>query len=270
MNLLEFAPLLLMAGALAGVLAGLFGIGGGIVVVPAVFSLLVAKAVPQDIAMALAIATSLASIVPTAVSSTLAHNRLGHVHWPLVVRCFPALVVGVALGIWLLKNCPKHYFIVYFSVFLVCLAVYQGCKPARIPVFQAALNPLWHYLMALLLGASSVVAGVGGGALGVPLLQTTGLSSHQAVGTCAALGFLIALPSALYFALGMASPSQAPFGTTGLVFWPALVCLAPLTTLFAPLGARLGKRLSAEGLNRCFAVFLVLVAGRMLWAAWGG
>ncbi len=259
-----FLPYLMLAGICAGFLAGLFGIGGGLVIVPALYALFTFKGLPATSAMAMALSTSLAVIVPTALSSLLAHRRLGNLRWDLVKNWWPGLVLGVLLGGALIGQLRSRYFIIYFGAFLAVVAIHTLTPRKRLPINPRLPSLLVQRALGFVLGFMSVIAGVGGGALGVPMLQALGLAVHQAVGTCAAFGFLIALPGSLVLAFFSVAPASAPVGTFGLVYLPALVCLAPLTALCAPWGAKWGKKLSPSVLSRLFGGVLLLIALNMI------
>lgn len=267
-ELLPFFPHLIFAGVLAGLLAGLFGIGGGLIVVPTLFTLLQFKGLTPATAMAMALATSLASIIPTSISSMRAHHVLNNIRWDIVRIWAPTLILGVLVGSSLIAKLRSRYFILYFAVFLAVVALYSlrqhGVTTRPLP------RILWQRLSAFGLGLLSVIAGVGGGSLGVPLLKTLGTTPHQAVGTCAVFGLLVALPGALSLGLFSTTPAEAPPGSWGLIYLPALVIISPLTILCAPIGAWLGHKIPAGLLMRLFAGFLFLVAARMFWVGFTG
>lgn len=259
--------LLATAGCLAGFLAGLFGIGGGLVVVPTVYFVLQTLGVTEPLAIAVAIATSLATIVPTAAASARAHHRLGHVDWLVVRRLLLPLAIGVLVGSQLVAHVRSPFFIAFFAVFLVLVALRTLFH--RQPEAVAARWPsvAVQGVVAALVGCVSAIAGVGGGTLGVPLLTAAGLSIHRAIGTSAAFGLFIALVGAGGILATAATPAAAPPGTWRLVYWPGLVVLIPLTLVMAPAGAKLAHRLKRRLLNRLFAGLLLVVAARMLYAA---
>lgn len=264
----QVAPTLIVAGIAAGLLAGLFGIGGGLVVVPAVYFLLLSAGSEPSVAMAVAVGTSLVSIIPTAISSMRAHHKLGNVDWAVVRTWGWPLCAGVVFGAALVAYLRSTVFVVVFASLLLIVAVNKlfAAKFIR-PLAQMPSRPV-QAMAALVIGFVSVIAGVGGGATGVPTLTAFGLTIHRAVGTCAALGLCIALPGAISVFLLSATPANAATGTVHLVYVPAVIVLAPLTVLFAPLGAKLGKKLSALWLTRLFAGLLLVVSTRMLWSAW--
>lgn len=268
MQLLPFLPYLIMAGMAAGVLAGLFGIGGGAVLVPALFAVLTTLKVPASDAMAMALATSLACIVPTAVSSSYSHYKKNHVQLIILKRWWLGILIGTILGAQVINYWRSPYLILYFSVFLIFVAINQ-MRPKKTVTRPLPGKP-WHYLASFVQGFLSVLAGVGGGTIGVPILLAMGLSIHQAIGTSAALGLFISVFTSAVMLATSHGPEGAPAGSIGLIFLPALFVLTPISSVMAPFGVWLNKRLPEVWLVRLFALFLLLVAGRMGYLAFEG
>lgn len=258
--------LLITAGTVAGILAGLFGVGGGLVVVPTLYFLLQSLGVSAETAMAIAINTSLVSIIPTAISSLRAHHRLGNVDWRIIQYWAVPMMAGVLLGASLVAVLRTPFFIVFFGCLLLFVAISKLAR--RGSPLSSNLPHYWiQASVAATIGWVSAIAGVGGGATGVPALNLMGVPIHRAVGTCAALGLVIALPGALWMFLLSTTPPEAPAGTVHLIYFPALVFVTPATILCAPLGAKLGKKLSAQTLTYSFAVILLVVGVRMVMSA---
>ncbi|MBI2235636.1 MAG: sulfite exporter TauE/SafE family protein [Magnetospirillum sp.] len=221
-HLALFALLLLAAGAAAGVVAGLLGVGGGIVVVPVLFHLFTQLGIDEAVRMKLAVGTSLATIVVTAWSSAGAHWKRGTVDRGFLKAWGPALPKGAA---------------------------------------RVALGGT--------IGALSAMMGIGGGTLTVPVMTLFGTPVHRAVGTAAAMGFVIGVPGTLAFmATGLGVAGRPPF-SLGYVSLAGLALIAPTSMVCAPYGARLAHRLDARPLRRVFAVFPVLTSARMFWQIWG-
>lgn len=263
----QLIVILALAGIAAGLLAGLFGVGGGLVVVPVVFFVMQGLGVESALAMPIAVSTSLVCILPTALSSTRAHHKLGNVDWSLVKTLTPGLLLGVLLGSQLIAHLRSNAFVIFFGLFLLAVAaniIWRSNRPAYLEQLPA---PWVQRSLAALVGAVSAVAGVGGGAMGVPLLTAASVPVHRAIGSCAAFGAGIALVGATSIILTSTTPTGVPTGTWRLVYWPALVALVPLTVVTAPFGAALGKRLPAPLLRRLFAAVLALTSIRMLYAA---
>lgn len=257
-------PALILAavGAFAGILAGLLGVGGGIVLVPAFFYLFSAAGYGSDDLMQICLATSLATIIVTSARSVMAHNRKGAVDWQILKDWAPGIMIGAAFGVLMVSQLRTHTLQVIFGVLVVVIALYMmfGKSSWRL-AGQMPQGPV-KYVMALLTGFVSVLLGIGGGSIGVPLMTLHGRPIHQAVATAAGFGALIALPSAALF---LFTPTEnAPPGTIGAVNIPAFLIVIVMTMLTAPLGATLAHKLDAKLLKKVFAVFLMLVALNML------
>lgn len=264
-----FAVLLVLVGAFAGVLAGLLGVGGGIVIVPALFWVLGALGVPSDVVMPVAVASSLAIIVPTSVSSARAHWRRGTVDADLLRLWGPFVVAGALIGGLLSFVIDAAALQAVFGIVALAVAVNlaiprQLVLAERLPASRAAQGGI-----AGGIGGLSALMGIGGGTLTVPILSAFAYPAHRAVGTAAAFGFLIAVPGVVGFVLSGLGVEGRPLLSLGYVSLPALLVIFPATVLLAPVGAGLAHRLPAQRLRQAFALFLGLTALRMLWATFG-
>ena len=252
----------LLLGAGAGWLAGLLGIGGGLVIVAAMAWLLPSRGAPDGAVMQVALATALATIVFTSLSSTRAHWRRGSVRWALAAWLVPGLVLGASFGAVLATLLPSAVLAVGVSVYCVLSAAQLAYGRTRATVERA--DQVGRVLLALagaVIGGVSAIVGIGGGSMTVPLLVWRGVAPVHAVGTSAACGFAIALASAAGYAVApRAAEWTLPAGTIGFIFWPAAVAMALASVLTAPLGAAMAHRLSPMRLRRVFAGFLVLIA----------
>lgn len=246
-------------GVVAGVLAGLLGIGGGTILVAALVWLLPLRGVPVEHAMHMALATSLASIVVTGLSSAAAHHRRGSVLWPSVAWLLPGLLLGgwfgsrFALGIdgqWLRWGVAAYCGLAALQLLL------EWPRP-RPPRDDAPRGP-GYSLAGGAIGAVSSWVGIGGGSMTVPLLVWRGVAPVQAVGTSSACGVAIALSSAAGYASAAAVPGL-PAGSWGYVYVPAAIGIALASMLAAPWGTRLAHWLSGPALKQVFAGFLLLV-----------
>ncbi len=263
---MEYLPLLsilLVTGAVAGLLAGLLGVGGGIVIVPVLFFVFQHFGMSETAAMSLATGTSLATIVPTSIASLRAHTARGNVDYALLKRWAPFILLGVLSGSLLLANWQSTVFILLFAVLAMLVSVRMllqtSASDGRLP------NAWWQSLTAFAVGKLSVMAGIGGGTLGVPVLNHFGFVAHRAVGTAAAFGLLIALPGAMVMLLIAPSPTAAPVGTYGAVNLAAFLVIVVLTVWFAPLGVKLGHKLPAAGLRKVFGWVLLFTGLRMFY-----
>ena len=259
----------LALGAVAGVLAGLLGIGGRLVLVAALVWLLPAQGVPPALAVHVALATALASIVLTGVSSARAHHRRGSVLWPTVAWLVPGVLVGGWLGSLLATRLDGGLLRTGIAAycFLAAAQLVLDWPRSRAERPDAPRGPGYSAAGGVI-GAISALVGIGGGSMTVPLLVWRGVRPVRAVGTSSACGVAIALASATGYALHGPAPGALPAGSWGYVYLPAAVALAVASVLTAPLGTQLAHLLSAQALKRVFAVFLALVGTSL--AAGGG
>jgi len=252
----------LATGALAGLLAGLFGVGGGVVIVPALILILDHLGRGGDWIPHLAVGSSLASIVATGAVSALAHHRRGGVRWAVVAALIPGILIGAWAGATLAGALPDRWLIRVFSGFLGVVGLRMllprpRTHPHPMPG-RAALA-----LAGAVIGAVSAVVGIGGGTLTVPFLVSRGLDLRAAVGTSAACGPPIAVAGMLGFIATGWGREGLPDWSTGFVYWPAvgLVLLASLPA--APFGARLAHAIPIAGLRRAFAILLLVMAAHL-------
>lgn len=258
-------PIFLATGAIAGLLAGLFGIGGGMVMVPALALVLARQNVPQTIVMHVALGTSLAVIAATSIVSTRAHHRRGGVRWDLLRWYGPALAVGALLGAFVADALPGAALrrLVGVSSLLIALQMALDYK-------FGALERLPPPQRAELAGAGGIVGllssliGIGGGSLTGPYLALRGLELRQSVGTAAAGGIPIAWAGALGYIVAGWDAAGVPEPALGYISGSAFGALAVASTLTAPLGAKLAHSLSPRRLQRAFALMLLLVGVEML------
>lgn len=267
--LLSLLAFLLVIGFAAGIIAGLLGLGGGIVLVPAFFFAFTSLGFGDGPVMQVCVATSLATIVVTSLRSVQAHNRRGAVDLDILRSWAPGIVIGAFLGVLVATRVDSRVLTGVFGVLGVLVSIHMvlGLLPQRqeehLP--QGALRGA----VSGLLGFLSVLMGIGGGTFGVPILNFCGLSVHRAVATAAGFGLLISVPSVIGFlASGHGVDGRPPF-TFGYVNGPAFLITILMTMISAPIGANLAHRLPAARLKRVFAVFLMLTAGRMLMKAFG-
>jgi len=255
---------LLATGAFAGILAGLLGVGGGIVIVPVLFFLFQSFGVSADSAMVIATATSLATIVPTSISSIRSHHQKGNVDFDLLKPWTAFIFVGVLVGSWLVTRVDGTWLTALFGVIATLSALNMLFRTGKSALFNQLPGPAGQGLMGTAIGFFSSMVGIGGGTLSVPLLTLYNYPAHKAVGTAAAIGLIIALPGAATMFLLGNTPSDAPAGTFGLINIIGFICIVPLTVLFAPVGASIAAKLDATKLKKVFAVVLLITGLRML------
>jgi len=256
-------PLLFLAGAVAGVLAGLLGVGGGIVIVPVLYHIFSYLDVDTAVRMHLAVGTSLATIIPTSIRSVMAHNARGSFDKTLFQTWVPGIVGGVLLGTWLANLADFATLTLVFATVALLVAVYMAMGNPDWKVREGLPpNPV-NSLIAAVVGAISAMMGIGGGTLSVPTLNMCGVPIHRSVGTAAGFGLVIAVPGTLGFIIGGWDNPLLPEFSLGYVNWLGFLLIVPATVLTVPFGARLAHSLSQTGLRRAFAIFLGLTAVRM-------
>jgi uncharacterized membrane protein YfcA len=264
-NELLFVILSLIAtGCLAGLLAGLLGVGGGIIIVPVLFFVFQMIGVSPEAAMPIATATSLATMVFTSLSSIRAHMKRGNVDLPLLKTFAPFVIIGVLAGSVIVTQINGLWLSGLFGFIAIMAALNMILRAGAKPLASRLPGMPGKGLMATTIGFFSVMIGIGGGTLTVPSLTAFNYPIHKAVGTAAAVGFLIAFPGALSLLIIGQSFSDAPPMTYGLVNILACLFLIPLTVFFAPIGARVSSYLNAKLLKRIFAVSLIITGLRML------
>jgi uncharacterized protein len=257
--------LYLLFGCLAGVLSGLFGIGGGAVLVPFLLWQFEASGFPADLVMIMAVATSLATIIVTSCISAYAHHRRGAVDWRAAFALAPGVLLGSVAGSVVADQLPVRILKLIFAVFLLVVALRLASGD------QTGETRPWKGSQRLLvfagthIGAISAIVGIGGGSLIVPLLVKCRFPMRKAVATSSACGFPIALAGTVsYIYLGWAKP-QLPADSLGYLYLPAFVGIVAASMLCAPLGARLAHQLPTVGLKWLFALILFLIGLKLLW-----
>ena len=261
---------LLAAGVAGGILAGLLGVGGGIVVVPALEFVLEWYGVPSAYRMHIAVATSLAVIVPTSISSARAHHQRGAVDVALAKRWAPLIGIGAVIGVLVASMVSGPTLTAVFGVFVFLVAVKMSLPLDRKTLAATVPANPFMGLVPTAIGTISSMMGIGGGTLTVPTLTLFGEPMHRAVGTSALFGLLISVPGAIAFVIAGWGNADLPPGSIGFVSLVGFILIAPTTVLMAPLGARLAHALSQRALSLLFGVFLLLIAVRMGVQAWQG
>ncbi|WP_419519225.1 sulfite exporter TauE/SafE family protein [Duodenibacillus massiliensis] len=262
---LELIAALLVLGACTGYLAGLLGIGGGMVLTPFLTLILSMAGVPDAVVVHAAIATSLSTILFTSLSSVRAHNSRDAVLWKVVLWLAPGILVGAALGAKISSLLPTFWISIAFAAFVgfSALKMFLNAKPK--PTRQLPAAP-GLFGAGTGIGAVSSLVGAGGGFISVPFMVWCNVPMHKAVGTSAALGFPIAFAGTLsYIWAGWGNPELA--GTEhmlGYIHWPALLSVAAMSVLTAPLGAKTAHSIDTKPLKRLFACLLLCLATYML------
>jgi uncharacterized protein len=255
---------LLALGAAVGFAAGLLGIGGGMLLVPFMTMILTAKHFPQDQIVHMSIATSLATIMFTSVSSVRAHHARGVVLWPVVKLLAPGILIGSWIGPWIGAQMNSSTLALSFAVFVAFSATQMlfDRKPAASRELPKAPG---MFAAGGVIGVLAGLVGAGGGFVSVPFMSWCNVKIHNAVATSAALGFPIALAGTLsnvYFGLNV---PDLPAGSLGFIYVPALLVIALASVTTAPLGAKTAHSLPVKTLKKIFAIVLYALAGYMLY-----
>ena len=262
-GLLPFIMALAVSGILSGFLAGLLGVGGGIIVVPVLYHVLLSLGFSQDIIMHVSVATSLAIIIPTGWRSYVAHKRNNAVDESLLRKWLMPTLIGSALGAIIAGLISGFYLTLFFATIalLVCINLLMSNENFRIG--KELPTGILSYNIPLFVGSFSSMLGIGGGTFNVSIMSLFGMPIHKAVGTSAGLGFFLSIPGTLFFILTGFYISDLPPGSLGYVNLLGLVLIAPLASISAPLGAKYAHSLPKKILTRIFAIFLFLTSIRM-------
>jgi uncharacterized membrane protein YfcA len=261
---------LALLGIATGFLAGLLGVGGGMILVPFVTVILSHQGVAPDLAVKMAIATSMATIIFTSVSSVRAHHKRGAVRWEIVRRLAPGIVIGSivgSLGVFaLLKGA---YLAVFFALFVSFSATQMFLNKKPKPTRQMP-GTAGQFAAGGFIGFMSGLVGAGGGFISVPFMAWCNVPIHGAVATSAALGFPIAVANVIGYVIAGQSVHDLPPASFGYVWLPGLAVIAACSVFTAPLGARAAHALPIDRLKRVFATILYLLAGYMLYKGLSG
>ncbi len=256
---------MLATGCVAGVLAGLFGIGGGVVIVPVLEAVLGFLGVDPAIRMHIAVATSLATIVPTSISSARAHHRRGAVDTDMVKRWAIFVLIGSLIGVTIASQVHSRVLAIVFAT----LALFVAAKLVLFPDVRSLRDsvpkgPLVPSLLTMI-GCASSMMGIGGGVFSVMTLTIFGVGIHRAVGTAALFGLAISLPATVGFIVAGWGDPRVPAGNLGYVSLIGFAAIAPATILTAPIGARIAHALSEKKLSVLFGLFLVVASARLFY-----
>jgi uncharacterized membrane protein YfcA len=251
-------------GAVAGVMAGLFGIGGGLVIVPVLAMLFAAQGFPAELVMIMSVATSLATIICTSIFSVLAHHRLGAVLWPKVLSLGPGIMAGAAAGAVVADRISggvlRFIFIIYLLGVGIQMALQLKPKPGR----QQPSKQL-DFAVAFIMGLLSSLLGIGGGTLTVPFLVHFQTPMRNAVAIASACGLPIAVVGTIGYALLGRNMLQLPDWSLGYIYLPSFLGIVIASIFTAPIGAKLAHKLPAEKLKRYFSLLLFVMAAKLIW-----
>ncbi len=266
--IIEYAPLILglfVTGILAGIIAGLLGVGGGIIMVPAMALAFEFIGINKDIYHHVAVATSLAIIIFTGLSSAIAHNKRKAVMGDIIKLWAPFIIISSLLGGLSARYYSGDMLRIIFAIVALFIALNMALPIQQKLISKLHQSKLTHRLIAFIVGYISALMGIGGGSLSVPSLAAFGHSMHKAVGTGAMIGVFIAIAATFGFIISGLGVEGRPEFSFGYVNIPALILIGLAATFTAPLGAALAHKINAKALKIIFALFLCAVSLRMLY-----
>jgi uncharacterized membrane protein YfcA len=264
-NFLLLGAAMLATGCVAGVTAGLFGIGGGIVIVPVLEFALSLLGVDPAIRMHVAVATSLATIIPTSISSARAHHLRQSVDINIVKRWSFFVLTGALLGAWIAAQVHSRVLAMVFATLAMLIALKMIFFPESRNLTQDVPRGPLILSIPTAIGTLSSMMGIGGGTFSVMTLTLFNQPIHRAIGTAALLGLVISLPGTIGFIISGWNDVRVPPGSLGYVSLIGFALIAPTTVICAPIGARIAHSFSAKRLSMSFGIFLVVVAVRLFY-----
>lgn len=265
--LLQMMVVLMLVGAFAGVLAGMLGVGGGIVLVPAFFYTFQTLGYDGPQLMQVCLAISLATIIATSLRSLSAHNKKAAVDWDVISSWAIGIGIGALAGVFVASSLKSVTLQAIFGVLGLVIGLWLAFGSADLRIAMQMPKGITRAILSPLVGFLSVLMGIGGGSFGVPLMTLYNVPIHRAVATASGFGMMIAVPSVLAFLL--VPITDAPPYTVGAVNLVALVVVIAMTLITTPWGVRLAHAMDPKPLKRVFAVFLIAVALNMLRKAMG-
>jgi uncharacterized membrane protein YfcA len=260
---------LVLAGVVGGLVAGMLGVGGGIVVVPILYHVLTLLGIDESVSMHIATGTSLATIIPTSFSSVTAHNRKGAVDWDLLRRWALPMFVGVVAGSVLSGIARGQVLAFVFAAVAIPVALHLAFSSENRRLADHLPIGLGGLLLPAGIGGVSTMMGIGGGTVGVPTMTLCGVPIHRAVGTAAAFGAIISIPGTVGAIItGWGAHGLPPY-SLGYVNLLGFVLIAPASYFVAPFGAQIAHDMDRGRLRQMFALFIGITAARMLYDALG-
>ena len=261
-DLLFSISLLIGTGIFAGFIAGLFGIGGGVVVVPALYYIFTLAEVDESIRMHLAVGTSLANIVPISIISAVSHARKNSVNIDFLKFIFVSIIVGVTCGSIAVSYLEGSTLILIYSIILLFVAAQFFFWHDKWRLSSSFPKNMTGHGFGSVIGFLSVIIGVGGGSISIPILKLYNFEIHKAIGTAAGIGTIVAVPGTIGFMIaGLQNNVDLPlsFGYVSLV---GLILITPITIIGAPIGVRFAHYLSKSKLNLLFGIFILFMSIR--------
>ncbi len=257
----------LLLGAVVGFMAGLLGIGGGGIMVPALTSIFLWQGFAVENVVHLALGTSMASIVATSIASFRAHNAKGGVIWGIVKSMAPGIIIGTLVATYFVAKTNALYLALFFSAFMAYVAVQMFLDKKPKPSRELA-GPVGLTGAGSVIGAVSAVVSIGGGSLTVPYLTWQNIDLKKAIGTSAAIGFPISVAGTLGYVINGLGEGVDVDYTLGFVYVPAVVLISLVSMLTASYGAAMAHKLPIATLKKIFAVLLIGLSLKMLLSVW--
>lgn len=258
---------LFLCGLGAGFLAGLLGVGGGIVFVPCFYFIYTLFFhVPAEIAIVIATGTSLLCMIPTSISAALYQYRAGNSDIALIKRWSVSMLVGVAVGAVISSLYGGKWLAVMFGSVMLLNSANTLLRAKAKPAYSSLPRTFYQRIISFCIACFSVMLGIGGGTLTVPVLNACSVPPHKSVGTSSAVSLFVCVPGAVIMMLSSATEAGSPIGTWGHVNVLTALCVVPISILAAPMGVNIGKKIKPITLKRIFAVALFIISLRMLYS----
>ena len=262
-QIIFFVIVMAFAAIPVGFVAGLFGVGGGLITVPVLFYIFDSAGLDRSFIMHLAVGTSFAIIIPTSFVSTITHMKFKAVDFDIVKSFGVFVMFGIIIGTIFAANLKTAYLILFFSIITMFFSFYFLISKEKMKPMQNKMNMMHKIILGSLSGFFAAPMGIGGGSINVPILKMFGYSINQAIGSSAAIGFLVSLMGALGFAIsGTYLDAEAPL-SFGFVNIPAFLIFIPITMIMAKVGAKTVHQISKKIINRLFGVFLFILSCRL-------
>ena len=258
---------LLITGVVAGLVAGMLGVGGGIVIVPVMYHVLSVMGVEEGLRMHIAVGTSLATIIPTSFSSLTSHNKKGAVDWELLKRWVWPMLAGVVAGSVLAGFARGQFLTLFFGLVAMPVAAQLAFGKESWRLADHIPRGLGGALMPFGIGGVSTMMGIGGGTVGVPCMTLCGVPIHRAVGTASAFGAIISVPGAIGAIIAGWGVHGLPPYSLGYANLMGFLIVAPVAFFTAPFGASIAHMSDTGRLRKMFALFVAITAAKMLWDA---
>mgnify|MGYP000420676625 FL=1 len=262
-QIIFFVIVMAIAAIPVGFVAGLFGVGGGLITVPVLFYIFDSAGLDRLFIMHLAVGTSFAIIIPTSFISTMTHMKFKAVDFDIVKSFGVFVVFGIIIGTIFAANLKTAYLILFFSIITMLFAIYFLISKEKMNPVQNKMNMIHKIILGSLSGFFAAPMGIGGGLINVPILKVFGYSINQAIGSSAAIGFLVSVIGTLGFAIsGTYLDTEVPL-SFGFVNIPAFLIFIPITMIMAKIGANAVHKINKQIINRLFGVFLFIVSCRL-------